>query len=216
MKRIAGIIISFFFYPSLLLGDLIPMTSIDGTEKVVYDDASGLYWLGDQSAMLNKTLEQQKEAIIAMNSPGEEYFGMDNWMLATVDLVDTFTVKSIGGVVHGYDNTAMYEAFGKTGEAPTYHGGSFALYDRFWARMGTPAIPGHSLHATFAEPDWVGRPEYSPWGAPLWPWYPDNVPKPGLGAWVVSPIHVVPLPSAFLLGIMGLGIAGSKLRKRNH
>ena len=42
---------------------------------------------------------------------------------------------------------------------------------------------------------------------------PDGSWKPEIGAWVVTDQSVVPVPGAVLLGMIGLSIAGVKLRK---
>lgn len=185
-----------FFLLVLLLvivpvrADLVVQDYLNNGQKVVLDTSTGYHWYWNMGDFLNMTYFEQKTAITGLGTYGNIAGG---WHMATGS-----EFGHLSGTVPAPQAIASFGAWS---------------YNPGWEVSGRYDSPhddnSHFIAAVYTT---------STWAAATWSLvdvidYVDHLPDPRLAAWVVSDHAVIPVPGAVLLGILGLGAAGLKLRK---
>ena len=159
-----------------------------GGERVVQDTSSGLSWFPLLQNYTLMTFAEQEEQIEEL-----DYAGTDNWYMAS--LSDVAELDS-------NDDTLIWESF--------VAAGMLAPDSYYYTRTSAPAVSGAHVMSAF----WRFVPA-SGYLSPDGGWAMDWVERDDITAWALtSDISVVPTPTAIILGALGLGTAGMKLRRR--
>ena len=187
MKRTSMIVACVFIFgiAGNVQADLKVSEPVAG-EKIVYDTTTGHSWIWDMSLFTDKTYQQQIDAISALGT----YGGLPGWHMADDDEWTALAASA------GFDSANLGAAFG-----PTYlHSSGFYVWS---GRTDEPwgGLADHHANHLFdiQDPTLFAGP------------VPDLDADQYVGAWVTTP---VPVPGAALLGVIGLGAAGLKLRKK--
>ena len=201
MKKTIGFSLLFL---CLILGQsadasLTLMTNADG-QSVVYNDVSDTYWYPYLNQMPLLTYSQQLTFISNLNTPGNEYYGLNNWHMATnAEFQNEFSFTVMSNL------NQIYETFRPTRIEEIAPG----RYTYSWAgRVDTPYVAYRNTHLTWSYYMDTGNPivQGSSQG------YMDDEPMFGPGtpyyaAWVTADApSAVPIPAAIWL--FGPGLAG--------
>lgn len=196
MKR-QSILVIFF----ILLGiapkaqcDLIPTAG-----GIVYDSATGKYWIRSLTMFINQTYDEQIASIAALGNYGNK----TGWHMATLAEMQELWKYSAYDIAHNFEPSWKYVWLFEFWEArydePSSGWTDWHYGTELWSEFGGEKPP----------------PEYKTWVKfPLpggaWPdsYSASGEPSGKVGAWVVTPV-----PPAILLGVIGLVVAGVKLRQ---
>jgi hypothetical protein len=162
-------------------------------EKVTLDTNTGDYWYWNLADFVNKTYTEQNTAIAGLGRYGNLAGG---WHMATGAEITQ---------LWGYDASDIGAAFNLTYDDDI---------DTWWAGRYDKALPNYSPPSHyFAAVKYYKGPASWFRGSLDIDWTIDADRYPHIGAWVTTDAPVVPVPAAVLLGILGLSVAGLKLRK---
>lgn len=177
------------FFCGLSKADLI----IVDADNDIYKTTTGgqeILWYLNLSATFNKTCDEQ----IAF-AEGLDIGGFDDWHMATATEIDQL-LDAISP-----QPELVFDAINDSGTSP--------YYNQFQGRYNEvdPDVLGKHRYGRVYYDTWDGK-YYTLYGGTNL--YPDVEGYANVGAWIS---HVVPIPGAVVLGILGLGTVGLRLRK---
>ena len=189
MKKILLFLVAAVLLPTgTARADLIVNEYVTG-EKVTFDDATGLFWYWNLEDFVNKTYYEQITAIDNLGTYG-----------------------NIAGGWHMASHSEMLSLFPYEGDLiiSSFDWPPDTFPNRlFWGRYNVNGYFGISHYCVIIHADGT----MVPMGINS---LDDIYTEPRVGAWVSSGASVVPAPPAVVLamtGILGLSVAGVKLRK---
>ncbi len=195
MKRIhLFCLVAVLFSVVPVRGDLMVQDYLGNGQTVTLDTVSGYHWYSNLDHFTNMTYAEQTTTIAHLGTYGNIAGG---WHMATQSEMDTLWANSAQSIWDSFSETGIlygtaplksvvsgrYEEIVSVSEHAVATLYSYLAAGTAWKG----GVPDSSVHDT--------NPDYY------------------LGAWVVSDHPVIPVPGAVLLGILGLGVAGLKLRK---
>lgn len=174
--------------------DLIVQDYLGNVQTVVLDTATGYHWYADLTDFTNMTLEEQTSEISGLGNYGGINGG---WHMA-----DTTEMEGLWS----YDSEVIAGAF-----EPTFGENKYGYYADWEGRYNSDSLVGSDHYWALIDAH-VG---FSYYKSPIETYCNgfDDWRYAATGAWVTTHNAVVPVPSAVLLGILGLGAVGFKLRK---
>jgi len=185
----------------------LKLSTYDGVESV-YDTEAQRHWIRDLTMFNSRTYDEQIDDIAALGgSPGID----GPWHMATTSEMmeiwphdvegQHWSIDVLGITAHFLPTTIRYQEPYPNNEHDYWYGryddngGSTVFHHYAVMRTDDPAPPlGFDLGRMGTH---------------------DSTSYYFLGAWVASEIVPVPLPGAALLGVIGMGYAGMRLRRRD-
>ena len=182
MKKISFIVAFFLFLLCFSTTSHASLTTLaDPTgDKVAYDDATGNYWYWDLSAMTGQTYAQNQVFISGFNVTGSEYYGLENWHMATLDEMNGLWT---------YNTNDLKSNFNQSSNTPGWYG----RFDEL------DAADTHYYTGIFIDT------KYSLTQFPL----PDGTTSDGIGAWITTTAVPIP-GAVWLLGAGFVCLAGMR------
>jgi len=168
-----------------------------GGVETVYDTEARRYWIRDLTMFNSRTYDEQITDIAALGgSPGVD----GPWHMATTsDMEELWSYEFTDITAYFLPTTLRYQE--------PYPGNE---QDYWYARYDEGHRAGYHRIAIIRTDD-----PAPPIGWPLGVFeMPDSSNDLYFGAWVASEVIPVPVPSALLVGGIGLSMAGWKLRRR--
>ncbi len=170
--------------------DLFVREYVSGSgELVTFDDQTGYHWYTMVGDFVNMTYAEQLLEIANLNVV--TYGGIaEGWHLATRSEMETLWEYDASVIAGSFGGTGSMRTYGRYESVPSTdnHYVGQVWYSDYWHKWLK-----NNLTALYTANDYTA---YS-----------------NTGAWIVTDQAVVPVPGAVLLGMLGLSVAGIKLRK---